>query len=369
MKRILTVLILILMALSFACAEDSVLFINVGKADAILITSGGRHYLVDTGSQDSFPQLWAGLKSQGVETLSGVFLTHSHKDHVGGLEQLAKHMPIDMGYCAQIGETNKKGALKTQKEFSDAGLPVTLLSAGEVLKLSENDIITVLAPFEYFPDDDNDNSLVLLLTLGGVRYLLTGDMQYRQEATLLAKGFDLSAQVLKVGNHGNRDATSDVFARAVSPDIAVISTDRLVDFDSAHERVLAALQPARVFLTEDSGIGILVQKEGEELTAQALFPPKTDRGSFSMDIDIDNQLVTITGQGDLSGCILFSTRGGEAFIFPEGVSLKNGESITLSSKVDATFHWDEKNPIHKTKDDLLMLYHQDGTALTTQYNR
>lgn len=356
------------MLLSFACAQDSVLFINVGKADAILITAGEQHYLVDTGSQDSFPMLWAGLKARGVNRLSGVFLTHSHNDHVGGLKELAKHMPIDMGYCAQIGELSKKGAHKTQKELSNAGLPTTLLSAGDVLHLSERDTITVLAPFVYFTDDDNDNSLVLMLSLEGVRYLLTGDMQARQEETLLKKKLDLSARVLKVGNHGNPDATSAAFARAVSPQIAVISTDRAVDHDSANERVLAALQSAQVFLTEESGIGILVYNEEDQITVQTIFPSEVDRGTFLMDIDVDNQLVTITGQGDLSGCVLFSSRGGEAFIFPGGAVLKEGEEITVSSKVDATYHWDEKNPIHKTKNDLLTLYHPDGTVLATKNN-
>lgn len=357
------------MLLSFACAQDSVLFINVGKADAILITAGEQHYLVDTGSKDSFPMLWVGLKARGVNRLSGVFLTHSHNDHVGGLAELAKHMPIDMGYCAQIGELSKKGAHKTQKELSDAGLPTTLLCAGDVLYLSERDTITVLAPFVYFADDDNDNSLVLMLSLDGVRYLFTGDMQVRQEETLLKKNLDLSAQVLKVGNHGNPDATSPAFARAVSPQIAVISTDRAVDHDSANERVFAALRPAQVLLTEEAGIGILVyNNEEDQITVQTIFPSEVDRGTFLMDINVDNQLVTITGQGDLSGCALFSSRGGEAFIFPEGAVLRAGEEITVSSKVDATYHWDEKNPIHKTKNDLLTLYHPDGTVLATKNN-
>ena len=57
-------------------------------------------------------------------------------------------------------------------------------------------------------------------------------MEFPEEVSLLEAGMIPHADVLKVGNHGNGDATSEELIKAVSPSLAVISTnteDRLHD--------------------------------------------------------------------------------------------------------------------------------------------
>ena len=116
----------------------------------------------------------------------------------------------------------------------------------------------MLAPTELNEDDDNDNSLVLMLHANGHTALLTGDMQFKEERTLLRRNADVSADILKVGNHGNPDATLEEFADAVGAGIAVISTDTSADTDSANARVIAALGEAQVFVTENDPIGVMI---------------------------------------------------------------------------------------------------------------
>ena len=66
----------------------SLLAVNVRKADALLLRSGVDAYLIDTGTEESFPALYETLKSEGVTRLTGVIVTHTHDDHAGGLAQL-----------------------------------------------------------------------------------------------------------------------------------------------------------------------------------------------------------------------------------------------------------------------------------------
>ncbi|MEG1472239.1 MAG: MBL fold metallo-hydrolase, partial [Clostridia bacterium] len=63
-----------------AMAQDevSVLFINVGKADAALLFLGEQRFLVDTGTKDSYDELERALKLYQVERLDGVLITHPH---------------------------------------------------------------------------------------------------------------------------------------------------------------------------------------------------------------------------------------------------------------------------------------------------
>ena len=65
----------------------AMLFVSVGKADACILRFGDAVVLIDTGSESSVPQLIAGLNALNVTKIDAVFITHSHSDHIGGLER------------------------------------------------------------------------------------------------------------------------------------------------------------------------------------------------------------------------------------------------------------------------------------------
>jgi len=71
--------------------------------------------------------------------------------------------------------------------------------------------------------DKNEDSTVLLLQYGSFRMLFTGDLEGASEMALAASGVDLSCDVLKVGHHGSKGASSDEFLAAVSPAFGIIS--------------------------------------------------------------------------------------------------------------------------------------------------
>ena len=70
--------------------------------------------------------------------------------------------------------------------------------------------------------EPNDLSLVVRVTVRGVRMLLTGDLGAEAEARLLAAGVDLRADVLKVPHHGSGDADPE-FLAASGARVALIS--------------------------------------------------------------------------------------------------------------------------------------------------
>lgn len=244
--------------------EAWVLFINAQKGDAALIAVGGSYYVVDTGRKENADVLCAMLRQYGVEEIEGLFLTHSHKDHTGGLSALSKEFTIKAAYRANFAEANKSGQIKLDKKLDKLGLEGHVLYAGDTVELGGGAYIEVLAPLEMNEDDDNDNSLVFMLYVNGHSVLFTGDMQFAEENTLLEANVPLNADILKVGNHGNPDATGDAFATAVSPKAAIISTNTAHDTDSANERVISALKNADIYITQHDETGVLVRLEAEE---------------------------------------------------------------------------------------------------------
>lgn len=249
--------------------DATVVFINAGKADSILVMVDGKNYLIDTGVSDSASIIKDVFVKYGVEKLDGVFLTHTHKDHIGGLKKIAKTYDIDMVYSADISMNEDDGTNRIEKAVDKNGLKLSKLSAGDRVRIADKLYMEVIAPLKYNKKDDNDNSLVLRLLVNGKVFLFTGDMQFAEEQTLLDAGTDVSADVLKVGNHGNPDATSEQFAKAVNPEIAIITTDTSVDTDSANERVKKLF--SKVLLTQDYkfGIKIMVDKDGNLIEEEA----------------------------------------------------------------------------------------------------
>jgi competence protein ComEC len=99
----------------------------------------------------------------------------------------------------------------------------------------------------------NDDSIVLSLELGDVRFLLPGDNEAAGEAELLREtktrtktkaGMVLSAAVLKIPHHGSRSSSRADFVAAVGPVVAVASAGARNPFGHPHPDVLRRYREA-----------------------------------------------------------------------------------------------------------------------------
>ena len=250
--------------------EMTLLSINVRKADAHLLRCGSSAYLIDTGTKKSFDALYRVLRDNGVDRLTGVILTHSHSDHTGGLKKLmASDIVVENVYTSAFYAPKKEDKKHpVLKALEDTDLTPVYLSSGDTLPL-DGGTLTVLGPLEQMTDsdDENSNSLVLLAEGGGGSILLTGDMEFPEEASLLSAGLIPHADVLKIGNHGEGDATSPQLIAAVSPSVAVISTNTEDEPDTPDPRVLRLLlsQGITVLQTQEAENGVLITLRNGEI--------------------------------------------------------------------------------------------------------
>ena len=352
-----------------ASDELTVLFINVGKADAALLRYDGKAYLIDTGKKASAPALFGAMNLLEVDRLDSVFLTHTDSDHLGGMNALARYFTVEKLYSSLFSLDKKKGGNKIDELAQDLQLPQLKLNAGDKVFLSEDVCFSVLGPILLNEDDDNDNSLVLKLDFFGRTLLFMGDAQFAGENALLRSGADLDADILKVGNHGNPDATGDQFAAAVSPAYAIVSTDTTEDENSANERVLAALNDANVFLTQDFAVGVMitVKKDGSVRVTAPILPRLFSTPEIT-GVDRDTQTVTVMNSGadmDISGFMIQSQRGSEVFMFPEGSLIKSGQTVSVSTRPGADYLWQGENEVwHEKKQDSAFLYDRFGNVLS-----
>lgn len=348
--------------------DFAILFVNVGKADAAILRFGETAVLIDTGSAESAPQLIAGLNALGIEQISAVFITHSHSDHLGGLDALSANYHIPMVYSAYFAEADKNGKGKIVKRAEKLNLPHAELLAGDVVPIAADVLFSVLGPLSLSKEDDNDNSLVLRFVYGGKLFLFAGDMQFPEEREVIGSDATLKSDVLKVGNHGNPDATGDDFGAMVSPDFAVISTDTAVDTDSANPRVYAALPSAQIVVTQNFPIGVLLSLDSTgAVTIQNPLREAQNTTVVVSDLDVSAQRVTLTNTGsspaDLSGFVLYSARSDATLRFPDGTMLGAGEALTIGKGGDFSFAGEDK-PLNKKKDNTVFLYDKLGSLVS-----
>ncbi len=349
------------------------LFVNAGKADCTILEADGKTYLIDTGEDSSVPQILAALAYMETEAIEAVFLTHSDKDHIGGWDGIQKRYPIGKLYTAAINE-----APDTYAALADE-IPYETLTPGQSVPIGDEGLyLDVLCPITLYPEEENNNSLILRLDFqrldsGEETVLFTGDMKEIEEADLLSTGYDLDCDILKVPYHGRKGASSQAFLAACTPNLSIICCNTETDPDTANEKVIARLrQTGEVRLTEDADLGWCIDLQGAfRYITNAKIEVSPTASLTITDVSIENQTITIENTGDttdLTGYYLYSDRGSELYVFPDGYILPAGESVTIGcvGSNEALIWTGETCVWHKSKKDNAILYDRYGNELDTK---
>jgi len=267
-----TLLAILCAAICYAADTLDVYFIDVGHGDAILVDYGDWECLIDTGYENQWladDTDWDLLEGLIAEPLEVFALSHPDRDHYSALDVIGCVYRIEV--VLHAATLQAKSAVDELLAELDCGCPELYESppvAREVFADADSPVSgmepdwRVLHPTSVFfaeEDDKNENSLVLLATLGRVSFLFLGDIEHKAELSLQATEALDGTLILKVAHHGSDSSTSIPFLEWANPELAIISADA----DDLHPDTAAILGDYGVpFLTTYDNATICVSTDG-----------------------------------------------------------------------------------------------------------
>ncbi|SFA95386.1 MULTISPECIES: DNA internalization-related competence protein ComEC/Rec2 [unclassified Bacillus (in: firmicutes)] len=251
--------------------EGEVTILDVGQGDCIFIRLPNNHgtYLIDTGGVLKFEQEeWRRrskefeigrdvvvkfLNGKGVSTIDKLILTHGDMDHVGGAVGVLNGIKVKEILIPSVKETSEtvKEVAKLAKQKQ---IQIVKVSKGDYWKSGPYSF-EILNPKENFDGESNSGSIVILANMGEMNWLFTGDLDSLGEERLMKSYPSLKVDVLKVGHHGSKYSSEDIFIQQIKPQWALISAGKGNRFGHPHREVLDKLQAigSRVLRTDENG--------------------------------------------------------------------------------------------------------------------
>jgi beta-lactamase superfamily II metal-dependent hydrolase len=230
-------------------------FVDVEGGQATLfVTPAGQSLLIDTGwpgfdGRDA-DRIVAAAKNAGLKKIDFVLLTHYHRDHAGGVPQLAAKIPI--GAFLDHGANREPADAATDQTWqeylkvaSQQKLKRTIAKPGDTFPLqgvetkvisSDGAVIEHSLPgagttnaackaAEQPPADPTENprSLGTLFTFGKLRILDLGDLTSEKEMLLMCPVNKLGAiDIYIVSHHGSLTSNSPLFLNGIAPRVAIM---------------------------------------------------------------------------------------------------------------------------------------------------
>lgn len=204
--------------------ELKVTFLDVGKADAIVLQSESSTVVIDCGEKGDGKKISSILEESGTTVIDYLIITHFDKDHVGGAPKVLKTFDVK-----NVLTPDYTGNVSEYDKFAETldGRGITPMKLKEDISFTLDDVdYTVYAPKKDFYGDgdsaENNFSLVTKAVHHNNTLLFTGDAMEERLDEIMDIG---KCTLLKVPYHGRKLDNLGDFLKATEPKCAVVCTD------------------------------------------------------------------------------------------------------------------------------------------------
>jgi len=253
----------------FSEGKLTVAFLDVGQGDAVFIkTADGRQMLLDGGPDGRVLRELGKVMPFYDRSIDVVLATHADQDHIGGLVEVLKRFKVDL--FVQTNTTSTSAVyIELTNLLKEKNIREEIITSPVLLSFNKNTELDILFPNQNTADwETNDASIVGKLIYGNNSFLLTGDSPLVIEKYFVGKyGQLLNSDVLKVGHHGSKNSSSELFVGSVSPLYSVISVGLNNRYGHPSPEVIDILTGlgSKILETLDKGM-VIFKSDGQNLT-------------------------------------------------------------------------------------------------------
>jgi competence protein ComEC len=250
----------------------TVAFLDVGQGDAIYIeTPDGVQVLIDGGPDGIVLEELASVMPLFDRTLDVVLVTHTDKDHVGGLVDVLSRYKVE-----RIVKTENQNDTETAETFSalaevEKNAEVIIAGAGQQYTLGASTTLLIISPKGDPTNwESNSASIVAQLQYGDTAFMLTGDAPVGIEDYLVnSYGEILKSDVLKLGHHGSKTSSGELFLKTVLPSYAIVSAGEDNRYGHPHQDVLERVGDVQARVLNTASLGTIIFKsDGKKVWAE-----------------------------------------------------------------------------------------------------
>lgn len=257
--------VLILTTFHIPDGRLEVIAFDVGNADSFMIkTPQEKYIIIDTaksgykgGKSQAELIVRKYLKDRGIKNIELLVVTHFDNDHSGGAVDLINKMKVKKVFVNSDKDTSRI-ANEIYKTAKDKSTP--LLSALDNKIVYEEPDLSVKTFVKMF-DDDNESSVITLLSYKDFDMLFTGDAGINAFNRISDK-MPSKVEVLKVGHHGAANVVDENYLKTLSPDVSLISVGKN-NYGHPNKATLDILKETEIYRT-DKNNSIKISTNGSE---------------------------------------------------------------------------------------------------------
>lgn len=217
-------------------------FFDVGQADSILLKEKGNNILIDTGNKLDAPNLISFLEDYlKINKISMVVGTHPHEDHIGGMSEIIKEIPIDTILMPNVISTSKTFEILLDT-IDELNYKITVPKVNQIFDFDNLKIQIIYTGKNN--KNLNDSSIIIKAEYLNNSFLFMGDASKKIEEKILNK--DISSDVIKIGHHGSSYSTSISFLNKVNPKYAVIEVGKNNNYGHPNQVTLNNLKEKNI---------------------------------------------------------------------------------------------------------------------------
>ncbi|MCH1982133.1 DNA internalization-related competence protein ComEC/Rec2 [Ruminococcus sp. OA3] len=259
--------------------------LDVGQGDSFVFSlPSGSHYMLDGGSSSTGNvgtyRILPYLKSCGIQTLEGVFVTHGDEDHMNGIMEILsaireRRTSLRINKLLLPYWMKTTGERKLTETAEASGISVIYLKKGDRIQDGDVSFTILHPPQNETPEDENSGSLTFKIELKKFSAVFTGDLCGKAEEQVA--GEDISCQLLKVAHHGSVSSTAKEFLSEAMPDICFISCGADNRYGHPHPEVVKRIERAgaEIWQTAETG-AVMLETDGRERLRLKSFLGKSD---------------------------------------------------------------------------------------------